>query len=289
MGYRKISNLYKNTDILYFKQAYALEKCHGTSSHIRYKASEDKLFFFSGAARHIEFLKIFDQERLLELFRQNHTEHPGSDDVIIYGEAYGGKLQGMSDTYGKDLRFIAFEVNIDGTWLGVLQAERIATKFGQEFVPYEIIDTAEDAINAAMMKDSEIAIRRGCGPGKIREGIVLRPLIEVGYANGGRIICKHKRPEFAERKNTPKFSDPERLKILEDAREIADEWVVGQRLMHVLDALGIAEPDVKDIGTIIKGMIADVFIEAKDEIIESKEVRKAIGKRTVKLLKPFLT
>jgi hypothetical protein len=287
MGYRKIPNLYKNTDILYFKQAYALEKCHGTSSHIKYRASEDRLTFFSGYSKHDEFLELFDQGKLLELFRQNYIEYPGSNEIVIYGEAYGS-LHGMSDTYGKDLKFIAFEVNIDGQWLSVPQAEKIATKFGQEFVPYEIIDITEDAINAAMMKDSEIAIRRGCGQGKIREGIVLRPLIEVGYANGGRIICKHRRPEFAERKNTPKFSDPERLKILEDAREIADEWVVGQRLIHVLDAIGITKPTVEDIGKIIRGMIADVFTEAKGEIVESKEVRKAIGRKTVKLLKQFL-
>lgn len=288
MSYRKIHNLYKNKDILYFKQAYALEKVHGTSSHIAYRADQDKLIFFSGGANHENFLKLFDQEILLEKFKQNYQEHPDSNIITIYGEAYGGKMQGMSSTYGKELRFIAFEVKIDDVWLSVPEAEKIATKFDQEFVSYKIINTTEEEINTEMMADSEIAIRRGMGSGHMREGIVLRPLIEVVFQNGGRIICKHKRPEFAEREHTPKFTDPDKLKVLEEANAIANEWVNVVRLQHVLDWLGLSEPEMKDMNKVIKGMIEDVYTEAKGEIIESKETKKAIGKRTAKVFQEYL-
>lgn len=291
MGYRHIENLYKNKVILMFKQAYAMEKVHGTSAHVQYKASEDRLIFFSGGCTHERFVELFDQNALLEKFRENAKSYP-KNDIIFFGEAAGGKLQGMSKTYGSNLFFIVFEVKINNIWLSVREAEKMALNFGFEFVPYKTIDTTEEAINAEMMADSEVAIRKGMGSGHMREGIVLRPLIEFVCQyednNGGPIRVKHKRPEFAEREHTPKFSSPEELKILEDAKEIANEWVVPMRLEHVLNKLisnNILSDklDMKDVNKVIKGMLEDVLREAEGEIVDNKAVRKAISAKTVKL------
>lgn len=196
-------------------------------------------------------------------------------------------MQGMSATYGKELKFIAFEVLLnDDQWLSVPQADRLATSLGFEFVHYELIDTTEEAINAAIMADSVQAVRNGLGAGHMREGVVLHPPIEVTINGEGRIICKHKRPEFAEREHTPKFSDPDEIKALEDAKAISEEWVTSMRLQHVLDAF--PEPKMEDATKIIKAMLEDVSREASGEIIESKAARKEIGKRTMKLFKEFL-
>ena len=289
MGYRKITNLYKNKDILYFKECFALEKIHGTSAHVKYKADEDRLVFFSGGSPHNRFVALFDHDDLLEKFRQNREEHGNDEDITIYGEAYGGKLQRMSDTYGKEIKFIAFEVLISkDDWLDVERAHKFVEKMGLEFVHYNRIPTTEEAINAEMMADSVQAVRNGCGEGKMREGIVLRPVIEFVHQNGGRVISKHKRPEFAEREHTPKFSDPEKLKVLEEANAIAEEWVNAMRLEHVLQQIPEEKHDMKYTNEIIKTMIDDVYVEAKGEIVESKDVRKAIGKKTVKLFKEYL-
>lgn len=287
MGYRHISNLYKNKDILYFKRCYAMEKIHGTSAHVQYSAKADALRFFSGGAKHEHFLALFDHDELLEKFRENARNHANVDKITIYGECYGGKMQAMRETYGPDLKFIAFEVLLDSDcWMSVPQADRMATRFGFEFVHYVEIETTEEAINAEMMADSVQAVRNGMGPGHMREGVVLRPLIEFTHLNGGRVICKHKRPEFAERRNTPRFVDPEQLKILEDAKEIAEEWVNSMRLKHVLDAF--PDPKIEDSNKIIKAMREDVIREAAGEIIISKAVNKAIGKKTMKLFKHYL-
>ena len=296
MSYRHIENLYKNKDILLFKQCYAMEKIHGTSAHIKYNTKEDKLIFFSGGGPYDIFIALFDHEKLLIKFRDNAISHQDVSSVTIYGEFYGGKIQKMSYTYGPNPKFIAFEVMInreindikEEQWMNVLQADKISNSFGIEFVYYKIIDTTEEAISAEMMADSVQAIRNNMGEGHMREGIVLRPLVELIHPNGGRIISKHKRPEFAERANTPKFTDPEKLKILEKANEIAEEWVVPERLRHVLDAVGLANPQMEDAQKIIKGMIEDVEREGKSEIVESKEARKMIGKKTMKLFKEYL-
>ena len=93
MSYMHIDNLYKNYDILLFRECYAMEKIHGTSAHIAHK--DGKLKFFAGGSTHSNFVELFDEKHLLEKLN--------GINVIIYGEAYGGKLQGMSATYGKEI------------------------------------------------------------------------------------------------------------------------------------------------------------------------------------------
>jgi hypothetical protein len=296
MGYRKIPNLYKSKTILMFKQCVAMEKCHGTSTHLSYNSKEDKLSFFSGGCNHEQFVKLFDQEKLLNIFRENAKEHPKIETITVYGEGVGGKMQGMSHTYGPNLFFIAFEVKLDKVWLDTERANLFVNKLGLEFVPWKIIDTTEDAINAAMMEESEVAVRKGMGHGKTREGVILRPIIELVHQgldeDGGPIRVKHKHPLFAEREHTPRISDPEQEKILKEANAIADEWCTMNRLEHVLDHLlrdkVIPEVDMKWTEKVIKEMVQDIYIEAKGEIVESTDVRKAIGKKTVKLFKEHL-
>ena len=81
MSYMHIDNLYKNKDILFFRECYAMEKIHGTSAHIKWK--DDHLTFFSGGCEHLSFISLFDQYELEEKFIAfNRPE------VTIYGEAY---------------------------------------------------------------------------------------------------------------------------------------------------------------------------------------------------------
>lgn len=40
MGYMHIDNLYKNQDMLIFRECYALEKIHGTSAHVSWKDAD---------------------------------------------------------------------------------------------------------------------------------------------------------------------------------------------------------------------------------------------------------
>lgn len=282
MSYIHIDNLYTNQDILLFKECFALEKIHGTSAHVSWK--DGKVNFFSGGVNHKNFVELFDESDLCSRF----TNFFDKQSVVVYGEAYGGKCQGMKATYGPDLRFVAFEVKIGDSWLNVSNADDVVTvKLGLEFVHYTKISTALDAINAERDADSVQTVRNGMGLGKMREGIVLRPLIELVKNNGERIISKHKRDEFKETK-TPREVDPARLKrqILEDAESIADEWVTPMRMAHVLQHF--SEVSIKETGNVIKAMIEDVTREASAEIVDSKGVRKAIGKKAAELFKSHL-
>lgn len=276
MGYRHIDNLYKNQAILLFKECYAAEKIHGTSAHIRFVPG-NKLIFFSGGVKHESFVNLFDEEALRAKFEETFTSN-----VCIYGEAYGGSCQGMKNTYGPDLKFIGFEVTIGDSWLNVPNAHDVCNKLDIEFVDYTRIPTDLIAIDAERDKPSAQAVRNGMGE-QIREGVVLRPLVEMTLNNGERIIAKHKRAEFGETK-TPREVTPDKLQIMLEASKIADEWVTEMRLVHVLDKL----PDctgMEHTGKVIQAMQEDVLREAKGEIVESKAALNAIAKRTAQLYK----
>ena len=80
---------------------------------------------------------------------------------------------------------------------------------------------------------------------------------------------------------------PEALKVLEDAKAIAEEWVTNLRLEHVLQKFP-ADVNMESMGDVIKAMIEDVYREGREEIVESKEASKAIGQKTVQLFKQKL-
>jgi hypothetical protein len=279
MAYLNIDNLYLAQEILLFKEAYALEKIHGTCTHIGWNAENKQVHYFSGGEEHTAFVELFDTVNIRAKFEELFPDKK----VVIYGECYGGKQQGMSHVYGKQLKFIAFDVKVDGVWLNVPNAEDVASKFGLEFVHYDRIDVTLENLKAYMEAPSVQAIRNGMGDNKPREGVVLRPLIELKMNNGERVIAKYK-PEKNMETKTKREVSPEQLKILTDAKDIAEEWVVPNRLDHVLQKFPV-DVSMESMGDIVKAMIADVYREGRNEIVESQAVSKAIGKETVILFK----
>ena len=292
MGYRHINNLYKDQTVLMFKRLYAMEKIHGTSAHLSFKFNSDEntgipyntVTYFSGGEKHENFVNIFNQEDLLEKANNLQFNH----DFTVYGEAYGGKQQGMSETYGKELKFVAFEVQIGDRFMKVPYAKEICDKLGIEFVHYEEIDADPELIDKLANAPSVQAQRNGVENPKLpREGVVLRPVMEFLHPDGvGRIMAKHKNDIYKEREHAPKLQNPEDLKVLEDAKAIAQEWVTPMRLVHVMDKLvaGGIVIEEKRMNDIIAAMVEDVEREAKGEIVENKQTRKAINQRTAKLI-----
>lgn len=288
MGYMHIDNLYKAQDILHFKTCYALEKIHGTSAHVSWK--EGKLHFFSGGESYERFVALFDTAVLTTAFAERFGD---TQSCTVYGEAYGGKQQGMSPTYGPSLKFIAFDVQVGGekgdSWLNVQYAAGVCIGLGFEFVDYVSIPTDVSAIDAERDKPSTQSTRNGIIEPKIREGVVLRPPIEVIDWRGNRIIAKHKRAEFSERGRPAVEMDASKREQLANAEAIALEWVTAMRLEHVIDhVLALRddkEIDLKDTPSVIAAMIEDVTREAAGEIVDNKPARKAIGQRTVQLFK----
>jgi hypothetical protein len=281
MGYLHIDNLYKQQTILLFKECYAMEKIHGTSAHIGWKYETKKINYFTGE-NHQVFVGLFDEQFLIKKFEEIFPDQ----NVVIFGEHYAGKTQGMSHTYGKQSKFIGFDVKVGDYWLNVPNAEDVCKQFNIEFVDYVKIEVTLENLTAMRDAPSVQAVRNGIIEPKKREGIVCRPLVEMRTNNGERVICKYKPDEEMETKTKREIS-PEQLKVLSDAKEIAEEWVTPMRLQHVLQRFP-ADVNMEAMGDVIKAMIEDVYREGRDEIVESKEVAKAIGGMTVKLFKQKL-
>lgn len=285
MSYQHIENLYRDQRILLFRECYALEKIHGTSARVSWR--EGRVQLSSGGAKAVTFAAIFDLVSLATLFEA--LGHPA---ISVFGEAYGGSQQGQKWRYGDKLRFVAFEVQIGDLWLAVPQAEDVAKKLGLEFVHYVKVSTDLAALDAERDAPSEQSRRNGVEGDKPREGVVLKPLIELRGNGGDRLICKHKRDEERETATPRKVVDPALLAILTKATEIADEWVTPSRLEHVLDK--IKSPDGADAGydrmrDVISAMVEDVLREGADEIVDSKEARHAIGRKTAEIFKARMT
>lgn len=289
MGYLHIDNLYKNQSILMFKECYALEKIHGTSAHLSFRKVQlaAEMNVFSGGEKHDRFAALFDRPGLVEKFMALNVEG-----LVIFGEAYGGKQQGMSATYGPDLKFVVFDVRIDDMWLDVPKAAEIARTFGLEFVPYERVSTDLAVLDVHRDLPSRQAARNGITTSPPAEGIVLRPLIELTTNNGGRIICKHKRGEFSERKSKKDTAvDPVQQEVLAAAEAIAEEWVTPMRVTHVADKLQATKGsklEMSDTGAFVLAMVEDVYREGRGELVESRAASKAIGSTARQLFHKML-
>lgn len=276
MSYLHIDNLYKDRTIL---ECYALEKIHGTSAHISYvrdPGPAGKLRFSSGGEDHQRFCRLFS-ETLAQYI--GAALPPDATSVVIYGEAFGGKQQGMSRVYGKDLRFLAFDVKIGDVWLDVPSAEAFAREVELGFVPYARGPLTLEWLDAQRDRDSEVAIE----PGHHREGIVIRPIHEAMRNNGRRVIFKHKHETFRETETVRTVElGPDRVKMLCDAKAIAQEYVTPMRLQHVLQRVPFDRPE--DTAAVIRAMQEDVRREAGDEIEWSRPVEQAVARATAALL-----
>ena len=285
MGYLKITNLYKRPEYLHlFKTVYVLEKIHGTSAHISIDSNGVSLF--SGGAKHEQFVELFDKDHLFEIYKNSSL---ADKKVVLYGEAYGGKMQGMSKTYGDKLSFIVFEIELtlnDGTevWLEPPEAERWAKEFGQEFVWYTTCENTLENLDKYKNQPSQLSLAKGLGE-NLAEGIVTKPLYECYDRRGGRWILKHKIDKFGETK-TPREVDPNKAQEVFRGQAVADEFVTEMRLSHVLDKGSYRSE--KDIPALIQAMLDDIRTECGDEIEESKHVIRAVGGKTVALFKERL-
>lgn len=119
-----------------------------------------------------------------ELFEQNF----GSNNVILFGEGFGEKIQKGGGLYGA-VDFILFDV-FCGMWLKRVDVEDIAQKFGIKVVPIVgcgYLTQAVDFIKThpkSKLRDAEM------------EGIVCRPVCELNDRRGNRIIVKIKCRDF---------------------------------------------------------------------------------------------
>lgn len=296
MGYMHIENLYKPEaqDVLMFKEVYAMEKIHGTSAHIGFRAGQ--VTYFSGGEKYDNFVALFDRKEM-----EGRFTALGHDQVTVYGEAYGGKQQRQSHRYGQRLKFVAFDVRVggdeDGHWLSIPAAEEVCKALGLEFVHYAKVVATLEALDAERDAPSVQAVRNGISEPQPREGIVIRPLFEVRKNSGSRVMAKHKRVEERETASVRVVGDEKKSRDLATAEAIVAEYATPTRLDHVLDHLRATlqrEPQIEDMRAIIEAMVEDITREGAEdmpkdpdsnEMLVTGALKGAIGGKTARMFK----
>ncbi len=129
---------------------------------------------------------IFADSETEELFEQTF----GEKEVILFGEGYGAKIQGVGNQYRQDVGFILFDVMINGNYQSRESVKKTAECFNLEIVPIILTGTIQQAIDFVKSNPKSTI---GTAP---MEGVVGRPKVELQDRTGKRIIVKIKSKDF---------------------------------------------------------------------------------------------
>ena len=135
-----------------------------------------------------KLLEMFGGEETEQLFEQMFGER----EVILFGEGYGNKIQGVGSQYRNDVSFILFDVMINGNYQSRSTVEEVATAFACDIVPIVLEGTLQDAVDFVKSHPKSTI-----GTADM-EGVVGRPVVELQDRCGNRIIVKIKYRDFKE-------------------------------------------------------------------------------------------
>lgn len=134
---------------------------------------------------------IISMPKLEEIF--------GDKEVIIYGEGYGGKIQGGAEDklrggkYSDTEKFIVFDILVGGKfWLKRSDIEEICKNLGLDVVPLLTFDRLGEA-----WLHTKIGFKSELGDGSIKaEGMIGKTSIPLFDGCHNRLICKIKTKDF---------------------------------------------------------------------------------------------
>lgn len=119
---------------------------------------------------------------------------PDTDNVCLYGEGYGKKIQKGGNYLPDRADFILFDVKIGDWWLKREANEDIAKTLNIGVVPIVGIWTLEQAIGHVQSGFKSIIAHN---KEYIAEGLIMKPKIELFNRRGERVITKIKYKDFA--------------------------------------------------------------------------------------------
>jgi len=129
----------------------------------------------------------FTNEKMKEAF-------PDADNVCLYGEGYGKKIQKGGNYLPDRADFILFDVKVGDWWLTREANEDVATKLNIGVVPIIGIWKLEQAIEYVKNGfKSTIAHNKDY----VAEGLIMKPKTELFNRKGERVITKIKHKDFS--------------------------------------------------------------------------------------------
>lgn len=148
---------------------------------------------FGGRTDNVQ-IPAFLYERLEELFPTELLDSKikeGTDQICLYGEGYGAKIQKGGGNYKPNgVDFVLFDALVDNWWLKREAVYEIAMSLNIKIVPI---------VGKGPLSGAIEMIRAGINSqwgDFCAEGLVLRPEVELKTRAGNRIITKIKHKDF---------------------------------------------------------------------------------------------
>ena len=202
---------YSKEEFNMIKNWYVTEKIDGTN--IRIDITFDKYYnIYKGISEHsvikqllfkgrtdkseipqhlLQYLKdTFTNDLLLRGFKYKDA-YP--NDVIIYGEGYGNKINNGQNKYRKDVSLICFDIWVDGIWLNPEQIKIICNKMNIDYVPELECNLEEEIIK--LVKSGYIS-KIGLDKNIQAEGVVVKTNPILLFRDGTPLKWKLKTRDY---------------------------------------------------------------------------------------------
>lgn len=170
------------------------EKIDGTNIRIMREAESNNVSF-AGKTDRAEIPKHL-KEKLETIISSKKINYMFQDteNVCLYGEGYGEKIQKGGNYIPDDVGFILFDVKVDRWWLKRRDVEEIAKELKIPVVPIIGVMKLEEAVK--IVKNgfkSTISHNENY----LAEGLIMKPVIELFDRGGHRVITKIKHKDFS--------------------------------------------------------------------------------------------
>ena len=194
--FKLIEGKFRNKIVEYLKDNkwYFTEKVDGMNVRIYWDGYKISFYGRSKSSILPEHLKT----KLTEIFINNKTEEMfeqlfGKQEVILFGEGYGKKIQNGENYIKDNCDFILFDVFTNNKYLPLEQVNQIAHSLNIRSAPIILTETIDNAVKFVKSKPkSHIAKNKEYE----MEGLVGRPMVDVYDNEDNRIIVKIKSRDF---------------------------------------------------------------------------------------------
>jgi RNA ligase (TIGR02306 family) len=175
---RRFSNLFSPGELVYVS-----EKIHGEGMRVTYHDGRIQL-----GSRDEWKKRTEDSDWWKNLTPEMEALCKANPSAILFGESYG-KNKGFK--YGnKGIRFAAFDILLGTTWYDPHKFLDCCKEFNVPTVPVLAIDYPFDYAKIADMAEGPSVLATSFGDSHVREGCVIKPMIEKTVPEIGRVVLK---------------------------------------------------------------------------------------------------
>ncbi len=192
--FRIIEGDYSKFEFTTVKEWHITEKIDGTNIRVIYKNG----FVSFGGRTDNSQIPAHLYEYLQRTFTlQIMNESFGDNDVILFGEGYGPKIQKGGGLYRDEVGFILFDAYIDGWWVLRDSIEDISSEIGIDCVPLIGTMDIDEVVKYVQSKPNSLITKKT----KTMEGIIARSHPLLLFRNGDPLMWKLKVRDYKEEKS----------------------------------------------------------------------------------------